>query len=111
MRSIFIRLNSPKMFREYYFIFGTLLKKIFFFDDIKSILISLYDKNTQILIGYLFIATIPAVFLWIGLKDYLLGIFDNVKYVGLALIFTGCILVLSSKKIIIVGKKIPSFHL
>ena len=47
---------------------------------------SLHERNTQKLIIYLIIATIPAVFVGIGLKDYLLGIFDNVKYVGLAII-------------------------
>ena len=91
-------INSPGNTLEILFHFGTLLSVIFvFFNEIESILISLHERNTQILIGYLIIATIPAVFVGIGMKDYLLSIFDNVKYVGSALLFTGCILLLSSK--------------
>ena len=91
-------INSPGNTLEILFHFGTLLSVVFvFFNEIKSILISLHERNTQILVGYLIIATIPAVFVGIGLKDYLLGIFDSVKYVGLALLFTGSILILSSK--------------
>ena len=91
-------INSPGNTLEILFHFGTLLSVVFvFFNEIKSILISLHERNTQILVVYLIIATIPAVFVGIGLKDYLLGIFDSVKFVGLALLFTGSILILSSK--------------
>jgi undecaprenyl-diphosphatase len=91
-------INSPGNTLEILFHFGTLLSVIFvFFNEIKLILISLHERNTQIIVCYLIIATIPAVFVGIGLKDYLLDIFDSVKYVGLALLFTGSVLILSSK--------------
>ena len=91
-------INSPGNTLEILFHFGTLLSVAFvFFNEIKLILITLHERNTQILVVYLITATIPAVFVGIGLKDYLLGIFDSVKYVGLALLFTGFILILSSK--------------
>ena len=91
-------INSPGNTLEILFHFGTLLSVVFvFFNEIKSILISLHERNTQILIGYLIFATIPAVLVGIGLKDYILDIFDSVKYVGLALLFTGSILISSLK--------------
>ena len=91
-------INSPGNTLEILFHFGTLLSVIFvFFNEIKSILMSLHERNTQILVVYLIIATIPAVFVGIGFKDHLLGIFDSVKYVGLALLFTGSVLILSLK--------------
>jgi len=91
-------INSPGNTLEILFHFGTLLSVAFvFFNEIKLILITLHERNTQILVVYLIIATIPAVFVGIGLKDYLLGIFESVRYVGLALLFTGSILILSSK--------------
>ena len=90
--------NSPGNTLEILFHFGTLLSVVFvFFNEIKLILISLHERNTQILIGYLILATIPAVLVGVGLKDYILSIFDNVKYVSLALLFTGSVLILSSK--------------
>ena len=91
-------INSPGNNLEILFHFGTLLSVVFvFFNEIKLILISLHERNTQILVVYLIIATMPAIFVGIGLKDYLIGIFDSVKYVGLALLFTGSILISSLK--------------
>ena len=91
-------INSPGNALEILFHFGTLLSVVFVFsNEIKSILISLDERSTQILVFYLIIATLPAVFVGIGLKDHFLGIFENVKYDGLALLFTGFVLILSSK--------------
>ena len=91
-------INSPGNTLEILFHFGTLLSVIFvFFNEIKSILMSLHKRNTQILVFYLIIATIPVVFVGIGLRNHLLAIFDSVSSVGYALLVTGFVLMLSSK--------------
>ena len=91
-------ISSPGNTLEILFHFGTLLSVIFvFFNEIKSIFVSLNERGTQIILVYLLIATIPAFFVGLVFKDYLLSIFDNVKLVGVALLFTGFMLVLSSR--------------
>ena len=91
-------ISSPGNTLEILFHFGTLLSVVFvFFNEIKAIFVSLNKRDTQLILVYLTIATIPAVFVGLVFKDSLLSIFDSVKSVGVALLFTGFILVLSSR--------------
>ena len=91
-------ISSPGNTLEILFHFGTLLSVVFvFFNEIKAIFVSLNKRDTQVILFYLTVATIPAVFVGLVFKDSLLSIFDSVKSVGVALLFTGCLLVLSSR--------------
>ena len=82
---------------EILFHFGTLLSVVFvFFNDIKQLLFSLNEKDTQILILYIVIATIPASVVGLFLKNYIVKFFDNISFVGFALCFTGIILSISN---------------
>ena len=65
---------------------------VVFLKDIKSIFFSIKSKNTQIFIYFIIIGTIPAVILGLGLKDFLLPLFENILAVGIALASTGIIL-------------------
>ena len=65
---------------------------VVFLKDIKSIFFSIKSKNTQIFIYFIIIGTIPAVILGLGLKDFLLPLFENILAVGIALTSTGIIL-------------------
>ena len=86
-------IKSPGNTLEVLFHFGTLLSVVFvFFADIKNILFSVNKKNTQSFIFYLVIATLPAVFAGIFLKNYFLQIFNNVNFVGIALFINGFML-------------------
>ena len=55
------------------------------------------EKNNQLFIFYIIIATLPAIFAGLLLKDYFLKIFDNVHLVGFALCSTGFLLILSKR--------------
>ena len=55
-------INSPGNTLEILFHFGTLLSVIFvFFNEIKSILMSLHERNTQILIVYLLCQVVRSI--------------------------------------------------
>ena len=69
---------------------------VIFFDDIKSLILSLALKKTQIFIMYILIGTLPAVGIGLGFKDLIYSLFENVTAVGGALIFTGVVLFGSS---------------
>ena len=69
---------------------------VIFFDDIKSLILSLTSKKTQIFIMYILIGTLPAVGIGLGFKDLIYSLFENVTAVGGALIFTGVVLFGSS---------------
>ena len=69
---------------------------VIFFDDIKSLILSLASKRTQIFIMCILIGTLPAVGIGLGFKDLIDSLFENVTAVGGALIFTGVVLFGSS---------------
>ena len=69
---------------------------VIFFDDIKSLILSLASKRTQIFIMYILIGTLPAVGIGLGFKDLIDSLFENVTAIGGALIFTGVVLFGSS---------------
>ncbi|MBT3519220.1 MAG: undecaprenyl-diphosphate phosphatase [Candidatus Marinimicrobia bacterium] len=69
---------------------------VVFFEDIKSLLMSINSKKTQTFILFILIGTLPAVGVGLGLKDFLDSLFDNINAVGSALIFTGIVLYSSS---------------
>ena len=72
---------------------GTLASIIvIFFDDIRFLFLLINKRRTQRFISYIIIGTVPAVFLGLGLKDTLESLFENIYYVGCALMFTGIIL-------------------
>ncbi len=76
---------------------GTLTSILYvFFNDIRELLLSIKSIKTQRYIFFIFIATVPAVVVGFGLKDIIETFFDNLFVVGLALIFTGFILLVSS---------------
>ena len=89
-------IKSPGNTLEVLFHFGTLMSVVYvFFVVLKQILLTMNEKNNQSFIFYIIIATLPAVFSGLLLKDYFLKIFDNVHLVGFALCSTGFILILS----------------
>ena len=69
---------------------------VIFFDDIKSLLLSLTSKKSQLFIYFVFIGTIPTIGIGLGFMDILESLFDNMDAVGSALIFTGLMLYCSS---------------
>ncbi len=69
---------------------------VVFFDDIKSLLLSLDSKKTQIFILFILIGTLPAIGIGLGFKDLLKSLFDDISAVGFALLFTGLVLYGSS---------------
>ena len=89
-------ITSPGNTLEVLFHFGTLLSIFFvFYSDIKSIILKLNTKKNQSFIICIVIATIPAAFVGLFFKEYLLLFFSNVHLVGFALCITGFILILS----------------
>ena len=90
--------KSPGNTLEVLFHFGTLMSVVYvFFEDIKQIFLTMNKKNNQSFTFYIIIATLPAVFAGLFLKDYFLKVFDNVHLVGFALCSTGFILILSKR--------------
>ncbi|SVC89682.1 uncharacterized protein METZ01_LOCUS342536, partial [marine metagenome] len=69
---------------------------VVFFDDIKSLVLSLDSKKTQIFILFILIGTLPAIGIGLSFKDLLKSLFENVSAVGFALLFTGLVLYGSS---------------
>ena len=69
---------------------------VVFFDDIKSLLMSMTSKKTQTFILFILIGTLPAVGVGLGFKDLFESLFENVTAVGGALLFTGMVLYGSS---------------
>ena len=95
---IILGIKSPGNTLEVLFHFGTLMSVVFvFFEDIKQIFSTMNEKNNQLFIFYIIIATLPAIFAGLLLKDYFLKIFDNVHLVGIALCLTGILLILSKR--------------
>ena len=95
---IILGIKSPGNTLEVLFHFGTLMSVVYvFFEDLKQILLTMNEKSNQSFIFYIIIATLPAVFSGLLLKDYFLKIFDNVHLVGFALCSTGFILILSKR--------------
>ena len=90
--------KSPGNTLEVLFHFGTLMSVVYvFFEDIKQIFLTMNEKNNQLFIFYIIIATLPAILAGLLLKDYFLKIFDNVHLVGLALCSTGFLLIFSKR--------------
>ena len=90
--------KSPGNTLEVLFHFGTLMSVVYvFFEDLKQIFLTMNKKNNQLFIFYIIIATMPAIFAGLLLKDYFLRIFDNVYLVGFAFCLTGFILILSKR--------------
>tara|TARA_S200000501_G_scaffold339840_1_gene347826 strand:+ start:20736 stop:21500 length:765 start_codon:yes stop_codon:yes gene_type:complete len=76
---------------------GTLISIIIIYrKDIQSLLFSIQKKNTQFYLICLIIASVPAAFCGLMLKDMISPLFENVISVGIALIVTGIVLCLSS---------------
>ena len=72
---------------------GTLMSVLVVFKtDILELLFDIRSKNTQKYISYIFIGTVPAVFIGLGCKDLIESLFDNISTVSAALIFTGLVL-------------------
>jgi undecaprenyl-diphosphatase len=69
---------------------------VIFFDDIKSLLLSLTSKKSQLFIYFVLVGTIPTIGIGLGFMDILKSLFDNMDAVGSALIFTGLMLYSSS---------------
>ena len=91
-------IKSPGNTLEVLFHFGTLMSVVYvFIEDIKQIFLTMNEKNNQLFIFYIIVATLPAIFAGLLLKDYFLRIFDNVHLVGLALCSTGFLLILSKR--------------
>ena len=95
---IILGIKSPGNTLEVLFHFGTLMSVVYvFFEDIKQIISTMNEKNNQLFIFYIIIATLPAIFTGLLFKDYFLIIFDNVHLVGFALCSTGLLLILSKR--------------
>ena len=72
---------------------GTLMSVLVVFKtDILELLTDLRSKNTQKYILYIIIGTAPSVFIGLGYKSFIESLFNNLKTVGSALIFTGLVL-------------------
>ena len=90
--------KSPGNKLEVLFHFGTLMSVFYiFFQDIKKIFLTMNETKNQLFISYIIIATLPAIFAGLFLKDHFLRIFDNIHLVGFALCSTGLILILSKR--------------
>ena len=73
-------IKSPGNALEVLFHFGTLMSVVYvFFKDIQQIYSTMNEKNNQLFIFYLIIATLPAIFAGLLLKDYF---FDFFKIYG-----------------------------
>ena len=91
----FLNVKSPGNTLEILFHIGTLCSVIFvFFPDIIKILTTIKEKSTQKILMYIFVATIPAVITGIMLRNKIEVLFESVNSVGVALIFTGLVLLL-----------------
>ena len=90
-------INSPGNTLEILFHVGTLGSVVFvFFDDIKDIFITINKKQTQKLLVFISIATLPAMIFGLLFRHKINQLFDSVDSVGYALLLTGIILIFSS---------------
>jgi undecaprenyl-diphosphatase len=72
---------------------GTLMSVLVVFKaDIFELLFNIRSKNTQKYISFIILGTVPAVFIGLGYKDFIGSLFDNLRTIGIALIFTGIVL-------------------
>ena len=72
---------------------GTLMSVLVVFKtDILELIIDMRSKNSQKYILYIIVGTIPAVFIGLGYKSFIESLFNNLRTVGSALIFTGLVL-------------------
>ena len=75
---------------------GTLMSVLLVFKgELKSILTSLRLKQTKNFILCIVLGTIPSIIIGIGFKDLIEGFFDDLFAVGISLIFTGSILLVT----------------
>ena len=92
-----LNVKSPGNTLEILFHLGTLGSVVFvFFPDIINILNSIKKKSTQKLLMCIFLATIPAVIIGFTLRNKIEILFESVNSVGLALLFSGLVLITSS---------------
>ena len=92
-----LKIEQPGIEFEILVHLGTLASVlVVFFDDIKSLVLSLDSKKTQIFILFILIGTIPAIGIGLGFKDLLKSLFVNISAIGCALLFTGLVLYGSS---------------
>jgi len=90
-------IKSPGNTLEILFHFGTLGSVVFvFFDEIKDILLKIDKKPTQNLLGFIIIATLPAMIVGFVFRHDINRLFDSINSVGYAFCVTGLILILSS---------------
>ena len=90
-------IKSPGNTLEILFHFGTLGSVVFvFFDEIKDILLKIDKKPTQNLLGFIIIATLPAMIVGFVFRNDINRLFDSINSVGYAFCVTGLILILSS---------------
>ena len=72
---------------------GTLMSVLVVFKaDILELIIDMRSKNSQKYILYIIVGTVPAVFIGLGYKSFIESLFNNLRTVGSALIFTGLVL-------------------
>ena len=65
---------------------------VVFSSDIKNILFSFNKRENQNFIYLIIVGTLPSIIIGLGFKDQLMALFEDIFAVGLALIFTGLIL-------------------
>lgn len=102
----FLNIYMPGNAFEVVLHIGTLMSVITVFRiEIKSIICDLSNSSNKFYLYALVCGTIPAVIVGIVLKDMISLIFDDIRFVSLALIITGIILI-SSRFIIIRNLKL-----
>tara|TARA_B110000014_G_scaffold117220_1_gene80469 strand:- start:3697 stop:4452 length:756 start_codon:yes stop_codon:yes gene_type:complete len=75
---------------------GTLMSVVTVFRvELKTLLFNLNDSSNRYYISAIAIGTIPALLVGLLLKDYILLIFDNIRFVSVSLVFTGVMLITS----------------
>ena len=90
-------IKSPGNTLEILFHLGTLGSVIFvFFNEIKFIILTIDKKPTQNLLGFISIATLPAMIVGFLFRHDINRLFENINSVGYAFCITGIILVISS---------------
>ena len=90
-------IKSPGNTLEILFHLGTLGSVVFvFFNEIKDILLTIDKKPTQKLLGFISVATLPAMIAGFLFRNEINRLFENINSVGYAFCITGLILVFSS---------------
>lgn len=89
-------IESPEIVVEVILHLGTLLSIIIYYrNDLRNLIFNSFvnkDTNSQRYILQLAAATIPAVIVGLILKPVITGYFENIVFVSVALLCTGCIL-------------------